>query len=80
MAAIIVGQPRLVRVQNCRVHVLQRALCLRPDIARDEVSRRRVDRNLARAKQQVTAPHGVVVGTDRRRGFGGSDDSFSRHI
>ena len=58
------------------LHVLQHAPGLVLDVAGDELSGGRVERNLTGAEEQVTDTDGVVVRTNGRRGLGGFDDGF----
>ena len=73
-----VGERQLLVVEN-RLHVLQHALGLRLDVAGDRDCRRRVDRNLPGAEQQVADAHGVIVRADGGGRFCGFDDGFRGH-
>src|SRR4029077_427236 len=42
---------------------------LRGDISGNDLARFGIERNLTAAKQEVSAAHGLLVGTDRRRCF-----------
>jgi hypothetical protein len=49
------------------------------DITRDQIPRRWLDWNLARAKEKLADANRVIIWPNRGRGFGWFDDDFFRH-
>lgn len=73
-----VGEREFLVVED-GLHVFEHALGLGFDVAGDEAAVSRIERDLARAEQQIADAHGMVVRADGGGRFRGFDDLFGGH-
>lgn len=73
-----VGEREFLVVED-GLHVFEHALGLGFDVAGDEAAVGGIERDLARAEQQVADAHGMVVWADSGGRFRGFDDLFGDH-